>query len=162
MRRYILIFAICTGVSWGGPVGADEADKATYERATAAFNRGDYAEALDGFRVLAEKGFAYAQWGLGYMYAKGGVVPRDYAEAAKWYRKGAEQGDAMAQLNLGDMYEKGQGVPQDYVLAHMWLNLAAAQGIEIAGEIRNLLAKNMTPAQIAKAQRLARQWRPTN
>ena len=68
----------------------------------------------------------------------------------------------MAQLNLGDMYEKGQGVPQDYVLAHMWLNLAAAQGIEIAGEIRNLLAKNMTPAQIAKAQRLARQWRPTN
>ena len=162
MRRFILIFAIGTAMLWGGPVGADEADNVTYDKATAAFGRGDYAEALDGFRILAEKGIAYAQWGLGYMYAKGEGVPRDYAEATKWYRKGAEQGDAIAQLNLGDMYEKGQGVPQDYVLAHMWLNLAAAQGIEFAGEFRDLLAKKMTPAQIAKAQRLAREWKTTN
>ena len=58
MRRFFLIMAICTGVLWGGPVGADEADKVPYDRATAAFGRGDYAEALDGFRILAEKGIA--------------------------------------------------------------------------------------------------------
>ena len=161
-RRFILVFAMCIGVLWGGPVGADEEDKVDNDRATAVFGRGDYAEALVGFRILAEKRIAYAQWGLGYVCAKGEGVPRDYAEATKWHRKCAEQEDAIAQLNLGDIYEIGQGIPQDYVLAHMWLNLAAAQGIEFAGEFRDLLAKKMTPAQVAKGQRLAREWKPPN
>jgi TPR repeat protein len=73
----------------------------------------------------------------------------------------AEQGNASAQNNLGVMYGKGQGVPQDYVQAHMWLNLAAAQN-EAFQAARNWFAKLMPPAQIAKAQRLAREWKPKN
>ena len=56
MRRLILIIAICTGVLWEGPVGADEA----YDRAYASYWRGDYAKAATGFRALAEKGDADA------------------------------------------------------------------------------------------------------
>jgi TPR repeat protein len=56
------------------------------------------------------------------------------------------------------MYEKGQGVPQNYIQAHMWYNLAATQGNEIAKENRDIVAKRMTPAQIAEAQELARKW----
>ena len=67
---------------------------------------------------------------------------------------------AVAQFSLGVMYSKGRGVPQDYVQAHMWVNLAAAQGIEDARELRDILAELMTPAQIAEAQRLAREWKP--
>jgi uncharacterized protein len=56
-------------------------------------------------------------------------------------------------------------VPQDYVQAHMWLNLAAAKatpvaGHNIAGEARDGIATKMSPAQIAEAQRLAREWKP--
>jgi len=40
----------------------------------------------------------------------------------------------------------------------MWLNLAAAQGNENAVNGRDLLEELMTPAQIAGAQRLAREW----
>jgi TPR repeat protein len=58
------------------------------------------------------------------------------------------------------MYIKGQGVPQNYVRAHMWLNLAAARGKEYAKRVRDIVAKKMTPARIAEAQRLAREWRP--
>jgi len=58
------------------------------------------------------------------------------------------------------MYRKGQGVPQDYVQAHMWVNLAATQGREDARKARDILAFQMTPAQIAEAQRLAREWKP--
>ncbi len=58
------------------------------------------------------------------------------------------------------MYRKGEGVPKDYVQAHMWYTLAAAQGDKDAGEFRDLLAEKMTPAQIAEAQRLAREWKP--
>ena len=59
------------------------------------------------------------------------------------------------------MHEQGQGVPQDYVVAHMWLNLAAAQGVEDAREGRDRVAGMMTSAQIAEAQRLAREWTTT-
>ena len=58
------------------------------------------------------------------------------------------------------MYDNGRGVLQDYVRAHMWYNLAAAQGNKPATKNRDLLAKRMTPAQIAEAQKLAREWRP--
>ncbi len=97
------------------------------------------------------------------MYGNGQGVPQDDAEAARWYRKAAEQGLAKAQYRLGIMYYKGQGVPQDYVQAHMWFNLAAAglppgEYHDNAAEIRDLVAKLMTPAQIAEAQRLAREW----
>jgi TPR repeat protein len=57
-------------------------------------------------------------------------------------------------------YANGAGVPQDYVLAHMWFNLAARQGYPSAEDHRDTLAKKMTPAQIAEAQRLAREWKP--
>jgi len=93
-------------------------------------------------------------------------VTQDYAQAVKWYRKAAEQGDADAQFNLALMYDNGQGVPQDYVQAHMWLNLAAAglppgEDRDSAVKNRDIVAKLMTPAQIAEAQRLAGKWRPS-
>ena len=55
------------------------------------------------------------------------------------------------------MYIKGKGVLQDYVLAHMWFNLAASQGDKLATENREIVAKEITPSQIEKAQRLARE-----
>jgi TPR repeat protein len=69
--------------------------------------------------------------------------------------------------NLGDMYRQGQGVPQDYVQAHKWYNLAATiyTNTEVhrdAAKARDSLAKRMTPAQIAEAQRLAREWKPSS
>ena len=42
----------------------------------------------------------------------------------------------------------------------MWSNLAAAQGDETGRGFRDLIAKIMTPAQVAEAQRLAREWTP--
>ena len=57
------------------------------------------------------------------------------------------------------MYERGNGVPQGFVQAHKWYNLAAANGEKVSGELRDTLAKQMTLAQIAEAQRLAREWK---
>lgn len=120
----------------------------------------DYAEAQRWFRRGAEQGHAFAQFSLGMMSEDGKGMPQDNAEAVRWYRKAAEQGDGGAQFRLGQMYGAGEGIPQDYVLAHMWYNLAAAQGAEGASKLRNLLSWIMTPAQIAEAQKLAREWKP--
>ena len=118
----------------------------------------DDAEAVKWYRKAAEQGHASAQNFLGYMYSKGQGVPQDYAEAVKWYRKAAEQGDADAQTNLGYMYGKGRGVLQDYVKAHIWYSLAAAQGGDQAAKNREIVAEKMSPADVSKAQRLAREW----
>ena len=127
----------------------------------------DYAEAMKWYRRVAEQGISQAQFNLGLMYDLGRGVPQDSAEAMKWYRRAAEQGLASAQHNLGVMYERGEGVPQDYVMAHMWYNLAASrysaseeEKREKALKNRDLVASLMTPAQVAEAQRLAREWKP--
>ncbi len=91
-------------------------------------------------------------------YMNGQGVPQDDAEALKWTRKAAEQGDARGQTQLGIVYYLGRGMPQDYVRGHMWFNLSAAQGNKDGAQGRDIIAKLMTPAQIAEAQRLAREW----
>ena len=61
------------------------------------------------------------------------------------------------------MYNKGQGVPQDFLQAYMWVNLAAATSDQKerddAASFRNAVASKMTAAQIAEAQKLAREWK---
>ena len=89
------------------------------------------------------------------------IKKRDYATAVRLIRPLAEQGDATAQYNLGVFYDNGLDVPQDRVSAYMWFNLSAAQGKEGAATFRDLIARRMTPAQIAEAQKLAREWKPT-
>ena len=117
----------------------------------------DYKEAAKWFRLAAEQGHADAQYNLGEMYHKGEGVLQDYKKAVKWYRLAAEQGDAMGQFNLGFKYNNGDGVPQDSVYAHMWWNIASVNGSKGSSKNRDLIAKDMTPSQIAKAQELARQ-----
>jgi TPR repeat protein len=96
------------------------------------------------------------------MYEDGkGDVLQNNNEAMKWYRLAADQGFGMAQYDIGYMYTLGRGVPRNYVVAHMWLNLSAATDNAAAAELRDNVAKLMNPAQIAEAQKLAREWKPT-
>jgi TPR repeat protein len=124
----------------------------------------DYAEALKWFRLAADQGNADAQSSLGAMYYEGKGTPPNYAGALKWFRLAADQGNAGAQHNLGFMYSKGEGIPQDYVQAHKWFNLAAAAFStnpqhDDSAKARDSIAAHMTPAQIAEAQKLAREWK---
>ena len=122
-----------------------------------AEEKGDYATAFQIFRALAEQGDADAQYFLGWMYYKGQGVLQDYKKAVEWNRKSAEQGEANAQFALGAAYALGRGVIQDNVYAHMWWNIATSNGLSGADMSRDDIAKQMTPSQIAEAQKLARE-----
>ena len=61
----------------------------------------DYGKALKWFRGAAAKGFAGAQYYLGFMYERGKGVGQDYGTALKWYRLAADQGLVIAQLLSG-------------------------------------------------------------
>ncbi len=61
-------------------------------------------------------------------------------------------------FRLGMMYSTGAEVPTDYVSAHMWFNLAAMRGNADAARLRREIAAQMSEAEIAAAQRAARDW----
>lgn len=126
----------------------------------------DHTEAVKWYRRAAEEGLKSAQNFLAIMYFVGRGLQQNDVEAAKWFGKAAEQGDTSAQFNLGLMYQSGRGVPQDNVEAYTWLILAVAgswpsrdhKDRKRALTNRDNIAKRMTPADISKAERLAREW----
>lgn len=61
-------------------------------------------------------------------------------------------------FRLGMKHSTGRGAPFDLIKAHMWFNIAASKGIEAARRCRKELADHMTSAQVAMAQRAAREW----
>jgi TPR repeat protein len=63
-----------------------------------------------------------------------------------------------ALFELGLMYCAGREVELDLVSAHKWFNLAAMRGNDDAKRYRMEIAHEMSKAQIAEAQRLAREW----
>jgi len=70
--------------------------------------------------------------------------------------EGRASGDML--FELGMMYSVGRDVPVDLVAAHKWFNLAAVKGNAEAIRLRREIAYQMSDAEIAAAQRAARDW----
>jgi hypothetical protein len=67
-------------------------------------------------------------------------------------------GGTDALFELGLMHCAGRDVEVNLVEAHKWFNLAASRGNDDAKRYRVELAGEMTRAQVAEAQKLAREW----
>lgn len=132
----------------------------------------DYAEALRWFRMAAASGNPVALHNIGTMYADGRGVAPDLNEAFKWYLRAAERGDVASQFIMGRMHLEGTCVERDIVQAYKWFDIAATgpaspatdgsgapEARSKASVRREEVAKNMTPAQIAEARKLAGEWR---
>ena len=76
--------------------------------------------------------------------------------------QGLIAGGADGLFELGLLYCSGRDVPADMVRAHKWFNLAALRGNEAAKQYRLELSREMTKAEIAAAQKLAREWLRTH
>jgi TPR repeat protein len=70
----------------------------------------------------------------------------------------AQGGAPDALFELGLMYCSGREVALDLVQAHKWFNLAAMRGNDEAKRYRLEISSEMTKADIARAQKLAREW----
>jgi TPR repeat protein len=117
----------------------------------------DNTEAVKWYRKAAEQGHPNAQWQLGYKYEYGSGVSVDNIESVKWFRKAAEQGHTIAQLELSMRYATGKGVIEDSVEAYKWALLAQMNGMDVTA-YKGTLEKEMTPEQIAEAQKLAKAY----
>ena len=129
------------------------------EDCAAAFDRQDYAAALRLCRPLAEQDDVRSQTSLGGMYSTAKVSSGTIPGRRNGCARRPNGATLRRRPTLGIMYWNGQGVPRDAVLAYMWLSLAAEQEPDAVKE-RDLAASEMTPDEIDKAQRLAREWKP--
>ena len=146
INKLTLTLALSLLLSSGVAIAAD------FSKGLQAAQSGDFKTALAEWTPLAEQGNSDAQFNVGIMYRKGDGVPENDKTAIKWFTKAAKQGNAIAQSYLGFMYEIGEGVLTDYRRAYMWNNLASYNGYENGGKDKDNIAKQMTPADISKAQ----------
>ena len=95
MKRLLTTLVILTGLlGSGGAVWADDFDKGY-----AAYEAGDYAEAVKWYRKAAEQGYAGAQSALGVMYYNGEGVLQDTIAAHMWFNIAAIKGNKNAVKN---------------------------------------------------------------
>jgi hypothetical protein len=132
----------------------------------------DYSRAARLFRQAGGLGnHPGAQFAMGRLYYHGLGVAPDYGAALGWFRKAAGQGHGGALFLLGDIYRHGWGVGRNREEAYKWYSLAmnrsgAGNVISIAGAVADpaaalaALAPSMTRAEIERAERAARDWRP--
>ena len=64
--------------------------------------------------------------------------------------------NADALFELGMKYCLGRDVTQSNIEAHKWFNIAALKGNEAAKRYRCDIAREMSPTEVAEAQRQAR------
>jgi TPR repeat protein len=69
---------------------------------------------------------------------------------------GAADGDTLFQLGM--RYAATAATADERVAAHKWLNIAAMRGNAEAARLRREIAAEMSAAEIATAQRAARDW----
>ena len=142
--------------------------EADMQAAAAAYEAKDMATAVRIWKVWTGKGNAEARTLLGAMYWSGDGVRRDHKEAARLYLLAANQGYARAQNDIGFMLGFGEGIPpHDDIEAFKWLSLGIAgytaknqDRLDQARKDLATLAKRMSPAQIAEAQRRAKLFKP--
>jgi TPR repeat protein len=124
----------------------------------------DLAAAASWYERAAAAGVASAQYNLGIFYQLGSGVPQDSTKALRYHRLAAAQGHSRAQNNLGTMYYTGAGVARDPVEAWKWLTLAArglhGEAREIAQQNITAIEGELTPDELAEAQRRAAAWQP--
>jgi uncharacterized protein len=79
-------------------------------------------------------------------------------ERARAAERSPHSASAEELFDLGIMYSLGIAGAPDLVEAQKWLNLAALKGSVPARICRRELAREMTPEQVAAAQRQSSAW----
>jgi uncharacterized protein len=124
----------------------------------------DDVEAARWYRKAADQGYHPAENNLGSAYTRGAGVPRDLDQAMGLFRRAVQGGYLLALANLALCYDRAWGVPRNPLAAYIWYSIAASRpDADSRGKAaieRDLLAKDISPAQLADAQRAAENWKP--
>lgn len=133
----------------------------------AAFEQGNYEEALTIFKSQAEAGNTNMQVLVGNMYDYGQGVPQDDVQALQWYLMAASKGDIKGQYQAANLYSTSPTVPKNNIEAYRWASLAAKgpagdRTAIWAQQLLSVLTANMSEDEIDDAKSLAKKSVKTN
>ena len=116
-----------------------------------------YQISLQWLNLAIQAGHSKAQFALGKMYEKGKGPPKDIKKAIELYKLSALQKNADAQHSLGNIYHYGaEYIKKDNFNAYIWFNLSASNCHKHGIRMRNRAENEISPEQIAKAQKTVR------
>lgn len=141
MKKLLLSIAasVCLGFSFNSWLSAAGSE---IDAARSLFADGKYAEALAGYKTLAEKGVVEAQFQLGVMYENGLGVEKSLSEAATWYERASQANHTGAIKNLAAMYFDGRGVSKDQKKAAELYRAAMIEGDTAAKTVLAFMYEN--------------------
>jgi TPR repeat protein len=116
---------------------------------------------LGPLRKFAEQGDVQAAFEIYEQLTTGEDLNSD---SLKWLCEAANAGHAKARKTLAHLHhswgeKEGYDIEESNRIAYTWYTLAAASGANTLGS-RNLLAKEMTAEDEARAEEMARDWKP--
>ncbi len=125
--------------------------------------------AIDWYWKATHQGHAAAEAALGDIYVRGDQVAHNFNYANKLLSSAANQGVATAMLWLSWMHAHGKGQVYDPFRTLVWARLALmhlppseTEHREMAIAYRDWARSYLSPAQVARARRLARKWEPVS
>ncbi len=83
---------------------------------------------------------------------------KDYKVAFDKWKPLAEEGHDDAQYKIGKLYREGLGVGVNYVEAYKWYYIVAKKGYGGGAKYMKMLRREINPAQVSRAEKMARQW----
>ncbi len=123
----------------------------------AAFDKGDFVQAMAEWTSAAERGDPEAEFQLGMLHERGDLK-QDYKQADHWYEKAAEHGHIGAEYRLAWIWGVGgDDFPADPVEAYKWILLASEKGL--ATDLKIQLEKVLDRNQQAGGQKRAASWK---
>jgi TPR repeat protein len=122
-------------------VGAD------FQAGKLAYERGDYAAALELWIPVAERGDRQAQRQLGELYRDGKGTPADKIQSLRWYRLASAQGDTKASFEVVHLCTPDEFFTYDLPDACRQVAEGDSEYRRIYGEIRTLAERGDAEAQ---------------
>lgn len=115
-----------------------------------------FSKALAYYRSAAKQGDIEAMAQVGHIYEHGLGIGENQKKAQSLYLAVARQADANTLLLLGVDWETEPIQLNDKVMAYLWYSLSIHKGLKHARQNRLFVAKEMTLAQIKKAEQKRR------
>ncbi len=121
----------------------------------------DLKLALKYLHQAADKGDPRALTDLASLYDNGIGVKENRKRAAKLYLRAAKLGIPAAMFNIASMLETGEGITQNEIEAYKFYLLSKDLGFApFANKALAVMASNMTPEQLAEAEKRANNFVP--
>lgn len=119
----------------------------------------DLTKAVEYAQIASDAGDAFGMGQLALYLWAGEGIKQNYKQAYELAEESAMQANEIGQYVMGLLYANGNLVNQDLILAWAYFDMSARKDFAEAETLRDMVAEDMTPREVKKAQEYVQLWR---